>query len=94
MGQDLKSKSNTNSVHTWTPGGLSGKVGTGMCGPDRGLFRPLSLSMAPFLFENWFRYRSIFAKCKIFNEFFFGLPIGCQKVLMCPNLHSKKCCLV
>ena len=27
-------------------------------------------------------------------NFSFGLPIGCQKVLMCPNLHSKKCCLV
>ena len=38
-------------VHTWIPGGgvLSGKVGTGMCGPDRVLFFGLSgLPMAPF----------------------------------------------
>ena len=27
------------------------------------------LAMAPFLFENWFRYRSRFAKCIIFDEF-------------------------
>ena len=36
---------------------LSGKVGTGICGPDRVLFRPLRLTNGPFLFENWFRYR-------------------------------------
>ena len=31
------------------PGGvLSGKVGTGMCGPDRVLFRPLRFSNGPF----------------------------------------------
>ena len=32
-----------------TPGGvLSGKVGTGMCGPDRVLFRPLRFTNGPF----------------------------------------------
>ena len=49
------------------PGGgvLSGKVGMGMCGPDRVLFGLSGFPMAPFLFENWFRYRSHF--CKIHN---------------------------
>ena len=33
----------------YTPGGvLSGKVGTGMCGPDRVLFWPLRFSNGPF----------------------------------------------
>ena len=44
--------------------------------------------MAPFLFENWFRYRL---------QFFFGLPIipiGCQKVLMLLNVHCRKYWLV
>ena len=31
-----------------TRGVLSGKVGTGMCGPDRVLFRPLRFSNGPF----------------------------------------------
>ena len=44
---------------------LSGKVGMGMCGPDRVLFGLSGLPMAPFLFENWFRYRSHF--CKMLN---------------------------
>ena len=47
-------------------GVLSGKVGTGMCGPDRVLFRPLRFTNGPFfLFENWFKYRLRF--CKIHN---------------------------
>ena len=41
------------------------------CAAQIGCFFGLSgLPMAPFLFENWFRYRSHFAKCKIVNEFF------------------------
>ena len=54
------------------------------------LFDISGLPMVPFLFENWFRYRSRFCKMLglIFEEF--GLPIGCQKVLMHPNLHGKK----
>ena len=37
--------------------------------------------MAPFLFENWFRYRLRFCKMLNFRFIFsFGLPIGCQKV--------------
>ena len=31
----------------------------------------------------------IFAKCIIFDAFPFGLPTGCQKVLMHPILHDK-----
>ena len=76
-------------------GVLSGKVGTGMCGPDRVLFRPLRFSNGPFFYlKIGLDIGRIFAKCKILMNFSFGLPIGCQKVLMCPNLHSKKCCLV
>ena len=47
------------------PGGggvLSGKVGTGMCGDIGCFFGPSGLPTAPFLFENWFRYRSCFCK--------------------------------
>ena len=36
----------------------------------------------------------VFPKCLIFDEFSFGSPIGCQKVLLHPNLHGKKYCLV
>ena len=32
----------------------------------------------------------VFAKCLIFDEFSSGLPIGCQKIPMHPNLHGKK----
>ena len=66
------------------------------CAAQIGCFFGLSgLPMAPFLFENWFRYRSRFWKKHNFlMNFSFDLPIGCQKVLMCPNLHGKKCCLV
>ena len=54
-----------------TGGGvLSGKVGTGMCGPDRVLFRPLRFTNCPFLFENWFRYRSHFWKMQKFQWIF------------------------
>ena len=42
-------------------GVLTGKLGTGMCGPDRVPFRPLRFANGPFfIFENWFRYRSHF----------------------------------
>ena len=39
-------------------GVLSGKVGMGMCSPDRVPFWPLKFTIDPFLFENLFRYRS------------------------------------
>ena len=40
-------------------GGTFGKVGMGMCGPDKVLFWSLRFTNGPFfLFENWFRYRS------------------------------------
>ena len=34
--------------HCITRGVLSGKVGTGMCGPDRVPFRPLRFTNGPF----------------------------------------------
>ena len=47
--------------------------------------------MAPFLFENWFRYRSHFCKMHNFRWIFpFSLPIGCQKVLICIPIHMVK----
>ena len=57
----------TNHTAVREPGGgvPSGKVGTGMCGPDRVLFRALRFCNSPFLFENWFIYRSRF--CKMHN---------------------------
>ena len=52
-------------------GVLSGKVGTGMFGPDRVLFQPLRFTNGPlFLFENWFRYRSRFSKMHNFRWIF------------------------
>ena len=53
-------------IHHELRGGYhSGKVGTGMCGPDGAHFRPLRFTNGPFLFENWFRYSSRF--CKMLN---------------------------
>ena len=62
------------------------------CAAQIGCFVGLSgLPMAPFLFENWFRYRLRFCKIHNFQGIFsFSLPIGCQKVLMHVNLHGKK----
>ena len=51
-------------------GVLSGKVSTGMCGPDRVLFGLSGLPMTPFLFEKWFRYRSHFCKMQNFQWIF------------------------
>ena len=49
------------------PGGvLSGKAGTGMCGPDMMPFRPLRFTNGLFLFENLLRYRSRFCKMLYF----------------------------
>ena len=55
-----------------TGGGvLSGKVGTGMCGPDRLLFRPLRFSNGPFFYlKIGLDIGRIFAKCVIFVECF------------------------
>ena len=66
------------------------------CAAQIGCFFGLSgFPMAPFLFENWFRYRSHFCKMHNFRWIFpFSLPIGCQKVLMHPNLYGKKYWLV
>ena len=55
------------------PGGgvLSVKVGTGMCGPDRVLFRPLRFSNGPFFYlKIGLDIGRIFAKRIIFVEFF------------------------
>ena len=35
-------------------GVISGKMGTGMHGPERVPFQPLRFTNDPFLFENWF----------------------------------------
>ena len=76
-------------------GVLSGKVGTGMCAQIGCFFGLSGFPMAPFLFENWFRNRSYFWKMHTFRWIFpFSLPIGCQKVLMHPNLYGKKYWLV
>ena len=66
------------------------------CAAQIGCFFGLSgFPMAPFLFENWFRYRSHFCKIHNFRWIFpFSLPIGCLKVLMHPNLYGKKYWLV
>ena len=42
-------------IHHELRGYHSGKVGTGVCGPDGAHFRPLRFTNGPFLFENWFR---------------------------------------
>ena len=46
--------------------------------------------MAPFYLKIGLDIGRAFAKCIIFMNFSFGLPIGCQKVLMHANLQGKK----
>ena len=64
----------SNAIHSgqgssW--GVLCGKVGTGMCGPDRVLFRPLRFTNGLFFYlEIGLDIGCIFAKYTIFNEFF------------------------
>ena len=59
------------ALETRGGGVLSGKVGTGMCGPDRVLFRPLRFSNCPlFYLKISLNIGRIFAKCIIFVEFF------------------------
>ena len=54
-----------------TRGLLSGKMGTGMCGPDRVLFQPLRFSNGPFFhLKIGLDIGRVFAKCIIFDEFF------------------------
>ena len=76
---------------SYTPGGYLVERWVRGCAAQIGCFFGLSgFAMAPFLFENWFRYTHVgrvFAKCMNLP---FGLSIGCQKVLMHPNLHCKK----
>ena len=49
---------------------LSGKVGTGMCGPDRVLFPSLRFSNGPFFYlKIGLDIGCVFAKCIIFDEF-------------------------
>ena len=66
----LVSQTNVNSL--FFPGGgvLTGKVGTGMCGPDRVLFRPLGFSNGPFFYlKIGLDISRVFAKCLIFDLF-------------------------
>ena len=52
-------------------GVLSGKVGTGMCGPDRVLFRPLRFTNGLlFYLKIGLDIGRVFAKCLTFDEFF------------------------
>ena len=87
-------------THHWSPpearGGYLVERWVRGCAAQIGCFFGLSgFPMAPFLFENWFRYRSHFRKMHKFRWIFpFSLPIGCQKVLMHPNLYGKKYWLV
>ena len=78
------------------PGGYLMERWVRGCVAQIGCFFCLSgFPMAPFLFENWFRYRSHFRKMHNFRWIFpFSLPTGCQKVLMHPNLYGKKYWLV
>ena len=66
---------------TWTTGAymylnrgggvLSGKVGTGMCGPDRVLFRPFRFTNGPFFYlKIGLDIGRVFAKCIIFDGYF------------------------
>ena len=48
----------------------SGKVGTGMCGPDGHIFGLSGLPIAPFYLKIGLDIGRIFAKCLIFDEFF------------------------
>ena len=68
---------------------LSGKVGTGMCGPDKVLFRALRFCNGPFfIWKLVLIIGRVFAKCIISNEFFLWFKS------MHPNLHCKKHWLV
>ena len=61
------------------------------CAAQIGCFFGLSgLPMASFYLKIGLDIGRVFAKCIIFDELSFSLPIGCQKVLMHPNLHGIK----
>ena len=77
------------------PGGLVERWVRGCAAQIGCFFGRSGFPMTLFLFENWFRYRSHFCKMHNFRWIFpFSLPIGCQKVLMHPNLYGKKYWLV
>ena len=71
-------------------GVLSGKVGTGMCGSDRVLFRPLRFNGPFFSLKIGLDTGHVFAKyiLTFSMNFSFSLPMGCQKVLTHTNLHG------
>ena len=60
------------SRNHYSPGGvLSGKVGTGMCGPDGVLFPPLRFTNGPLFIWNFgLDIGRVFAKWIIFDKFF------------------------
>ena len=88
------------SICLWwkSPGGggeINGKVGTGMCGPDRVLFRALRFCNGPFFYlKIGLDIGRVFAKCIISDEFVLWFIYRLSKVLMHPNLHCKKHWLV
>ena len=79
-------------LHSWASGGIIVERWVQECAAQMGRIFGLSgLPMAPFLFENWFRYRSRFCKMLNFRWIFpLAYLIGCQKVPIHPNSHGKK----
>ena len=72
-------------------GVFSGKVGTGMCGPDIGRHFDLSgLPMAPFYLKIGLDIGRVFAKCLIFGEFFLWLTYRLSKVPICIPIYMVK----
>ena len=67
---DTKSKISVVIVQGLSPVVLSGKVGTGMCGPDRVPLRPLGFTNGPLFLKIGIDIGRVFAKCLIFDEFF------------------------
>ena len=59
-------------IHHELGGYHSGKVGTGMCGPDQmgHIFGLSGLPMAPIYLKIGLDIGRIFAKCLIFDDFF------------------------
>ena len=71
-------------------GVLSGKVGRG-CAAQIGCFFGLSgFAMAPFLFENWFWYRSRFCKMHNFRWIFPLVYLQVVKKYLCIPIYIVK----
>ena len=72
-------------------GVLSGKVGTGMCGPDRVLFRPLRFTNGLFFYlKIGLDIGRVFAKYIIFNEFFLKITYRLSTSTQCMSIYMVK----